>query len=292
MRKIDEDIKNINDHVLLSSNDQINPKIEPIDHHHQHHHQNMVEPIVMEAEQILSEIQPAELVQLLQHQNTLQQNEDIFMDHQDPPQMMELTEGGVVGAVGLDDVKICHEMYQPQMMEQQTQLQEEPVIDGSHQITCRTVAFPLCLLAGNNSMDANVAGGIKTEDTEHDNNNDKIFMHNLLNLQHFVPVFRDTYCDIFSKLEPNILNDASHIFPTLATVDDHANDNKMRFDENRSVKSCMYPSLPKPSHVNTFGMRRIGGGATISRRQFYLRKTLLKNRENDKKLKLKVLPYY
>lgn len=259
LRKIDEDIKGITEHSIIDVH-QIKveePKLEVVD-----------------ADQ-LCEIQSAELVQLLhqhhhhhhRHHNQVgatAPNDDVFIEHHEPPPIMlmdtcQVMEDEVAGTEFVAPEPPPAQLYQPASID--------------HHIACSTVAFPIYLL---------LKGGDSDESKGQ-------LMKNMLQLQNFLPIVRDTYCDIFSKFEHNILNDATNIFPSLTTVDNHDHD-KLRFDDhhNRSIKSMMYPALPKPSHVNTFGMRRIGGGATISRRSFYLRKTLLKNRESDKKLKLKV----
>uniref|UniRef100_A0A336KYS4 CSON000364 protein n=1 Tax=Culicoides sonorensis TaxID=179676 RepID=A0A336KYS4_CULSO len=116
-------------------------------------------------------------------------------------------------------------------------------------------------------------------------------LSNILTLQEMVPLMPDNYCDVYSKVcDQNLLSDCSNLFPMLSSVHENENLNSNKqyeHDDYRSIKSCLYPNLPKPSTVNTFGLKRVGGGATISRKALYLRKTLLKTKDSDKKFKLK-----
>lgn len=118
-------------------------------------------------------------------------------------------------------------------------------------------------------------------------------LSNILTVQNIVPLVIDSYCDVFSKCDQNMLTNCSNLFPMLENIHENENSHdKMRYHDSsndyRSLKSCMYPSIPKPSYINTFGLKRIGGGATLSRKSLYLRRTLLKTKDSDKKFKLKV----
>ncbi|XP_063705427.1 uncharacterized protein LOC134834623 [Culicoides brevitarsis] len=113
-------------------------------------------------------------------------------------------------------------------------------------------------------------------------------LSNILTLQELVPLVPDNYCDVYAKVcDQNLLSDCSSLFPMLTTVHDadHVSDKQQFETDYRAIKSCLYPNLPKPSAVNTFGLKRMGGGSTISRKALYLRKTLLV--DSDKKFKLK-----
>lgn len=119
-------------------------------------------------------------------------------------------------------------------------------------------------------------------------------LSNILTLQEMVPLVPDNYCDVYSKVcDQNLLSDCSTLFPMLSSVHENEsmntmNDKQYETGDYRSIKSSMYPHLPKPASVNAFGLKRVGGGATISRKALYLRKTLLKTKDSDKKFKLKV----
>lgn len=119
-------------------------------------------------------------------------------------------------------------------------------------------------------------------------------LSNILTLQELVPFVPDNYCDVYSKVcDQNLLSDCLTLFPMLTSVHDNEsinniNDKQYETGDYRSIKSCLYPNLPKPTTLNTFGLKRVGGGATISRKALYLRKTLLKTKDSDKKFKLKV----
>lgn len=120
-------------------------------------------------------------------------------------------------------------------------------------------------------------------------------LSNILTLQELVPLVPDNYCDVYSKVcDQNLLSDCSTLFPMLTSVHENEsinniNDKQYESGDYRSIKSCLYPNLPKPTTLNTFGLKRVGGGATISRKALYLRKTLLKTKDSDKKFKLKVI---
>lgn len=221
-------------------------------------------------ETIISEIPPDDLIQILNQQSNddqpIEHPEDVFKNHQNNPDM--------------DEPKL--ELY----------TSDQPPTEN--QIIMRTVAFPLqaLFLHKNVLNDPFTAQTMIAEDARKENQTSMI--SNIISLQSCLPPVIDSYCDVYSKYEQSLLGDGNSLFQTLHPVDNHEHSNEKimsRYDSQdlRSIKPCLYSQLPKPSCINTYGMRRIGGGATISRRSYYLRRTLLKTKDGDKKLKIKVI---
>lgn len=249
LRKIDETyVKGFSEHIMIQSHEEADSGLN---------------------ETIISEIPSEDLVQILSQQanddQPIEHPEDVFMNHQNNPDMEE-----------------------PKL-----ELYATDQTSPDNQIIMRTVAFPLqALFLHKNVM--NSAFSDQTMIAEDARKENQLSMvSNILSLQSCVPPIIDSYCDVFSKYEQSLLGDGTSLFPTLQPVDNHEHSNEKlmsRYDSQdyRSIKPCLYSQLPKPSSINTFGMRRIGGGATISRRSYFLRRTLLKTKDADKKTKLKV----